>query len=524
MKLHYSLDSAIVLDEEQGKRILESLRKANVGTIWLWGFFFGKLWSPIPDMVRAAAVLRDAGFEVGVIQLPVGHPGNGLNPEDDSLDLKLPSHWRYRVSREGEDVYYCADIEPNMIADNRSSIEQLTKEGFTKFFMDDDLRMGNWGKDIEGSFDEQSIASFNAAYGWNVDRSELHAILNADVQSLIKKDWVRYNCEKLAGFMDAMALPGTELGLMVMHLGDERHGIDISMLNERVPDCMFRVGESHFSDQVFQTPEDKADEMFSMMLHLDAMGRDRTFSETTVFPPRALSEKHLVYKAQMALALGIPNILFMSGTWLISESYWEKVEESRPQLLQLDCYLNAPRAYPVHVAYGTHGYVESIDVNLLPLFAGLPAIPMRSGREVYHESGGGECLLFFGAQDITPEWETRFAKYSRIIMDQTAIERNESKLRSGGIVYERWERESDSGTEERIQLLRKKLADGNMAFPSVSKGDFVSLIWLKEADTVILLNLEDKPKQAALTYLGAEREVEMGALEIVCLPLSRQGE
>ncbi len=350
--------------------------------VWLYGFFFGKLWSPIEDMVKAAGLLREHGFEVGVIQLPVGHPGNGLNPDDETLDLHLPKHWRYRLNQDGLPVYYCAAIEPNMIEDNARSIRELKAAGFTQFFMDDDLRSGLWGERMSGCFSDRAIAGFNSAYRRNVDRAELLGAMGDDIDPALAKEWIAYQCDQLTGFMETMALPDVRVGLMVMHLGDERHGIDFSELKKRIPDCLFRVGEFHFDDRSFGTPEGKASEWFSMIYHLEAMGREYTFSETTVFPAKALSPANLIFKAKMALAAGIPNLLLMSGTWLITEEYWQSLALELPVLeaLEESC-ARAERAYPIHVTYGTKGYAEEIEPYTLPILAGLPVKPLRVDHE-----------------------------------------------------------------------------------------------------------------------------------------------
>lgn len=527
MKLHYSLDAAVVLDEEQGGAVIASLQQAGVHTIWLWGFFFGKLWSPVADMVRAADRLREAGFEVGVIQLPVGHPGNGLNPEDDALDLRLPGHWQYRVDREGREVYYCANIEPNMIADNRQAVEQLAEAGFTAFFMDDDLRMGNWGTAVEGSFGDADLQAFQQAYGYSVSRASLANALDSPGASAMKRDWIAFNCQKVTDFMSSMALPDLTLGLMAMHLGDERHGIDIAAVQARVPGCLLRVGESHFSDQVYEAPEEKADAWFSILFHLDLMGRERAFSETTVFPPRALSQRHLLLKAQIALASGVPNILFMSGTWLITDNYWRLIASRRGELEQLSSLLPDKRTYPIHIAYGTYGYAEALQPAVLPLLAGLPAVPVRSGQAAYHESGEPHILLFFGEQLLTPEWEARLPQYSRIIMDEAAYQYNASRLAGLEGLIERWAPEGadgwngvdgPGGLSAEISSLRNLLGE-HLPFPSVRRGEHVGLIWLEEAHAVIALNLLDAPQTIAVGYGDKEQEMELAGLEVKAISL-----
>lgn len=519
MKLHYSLDSAIVLDAERGPATLVMLRNAGVNTIWLYGFFFGKLWSPIKDMVQAAEVLRENGFEVGVIQLPVGHPGNGLNPDDDTLDLQIPEHWRYRVNAEGQLVYYCAAIEENMIRDNIQSINELKSAGFTRFFMDDDLRSGLWGERLSGCFSEQSIAEFNKAYHRNVDRLTLVGALdnNRDIQLL--KEWMEYNCDKLTGFMEAMALPDNEVGIMVMHLGDERQGIDVDAIKRRIPDCLFRVGEFHFGDSNFGTPEGKASEWFSILYHLDVMGREHAYSETTIFPARALSPENFIFKAKLALMAGIPNLLFMSGTWLITEEYWQRLGEELPALEELEktCSISE-REYPIHMVYGTKGYAEEVAPYLLPILAGLPVKPVRVSDGEGSAFSGADCLLFFGDYELTSEWERRFPFYRTILMDQTAHERNKDKIAAlDSIKVDIWDYAIGAAASAgELELLRGKLLEqGALPYPILTEGSNISLTWFKEANCVLLVNLEDKPNSTTLSYGDIERNIALKPLEII---------
>ncbi len=524
MKLHYSLDSAIVLDADQGPATLLMLRDAGVNTIWLYGFFFGKFWSPIEDMVQAAGILRENGFEVGVIQLPVGHPGNGLNPDDDTLDLQIPGHWRYRINRDDQPVYYCAAIEENMIKDNAQSIKELKAAGFKRFFMDDDLRSGLWGERLSGCFSEQSIAEFNKAYHRNIDREMLIDALDNNRDGLLLKEWTEYHCNKLTGFMEAMALPDIEVGIMVMHLGDERQGIDVAAIKKKIPNCLFRVGEFHFGDGNFGTPEGKASEWFSMLYHLDVMGREHAYSETTIFPARALSPENFIFKAKLALMAGIPNLLFMSGTWLITEDYWQRLGAELPALEELEkaCSISE-QEYPIHMAYGTRGHTEEVKPILLPILAGLPAKPVRVNGDEGSASSGADCLLFFGDYELTPEWVRRFPSYGTILMDQTAFQRNKDKVATLGYgKIEIWDYAIGAATlPVEIELLRKKLLErGPLSCPLVTEGNHISLIWFREARSVLLVNFQDELQSATIKYGDIQYEIELEPLEIFQLNLN----
>ena len=514
MKLHYSLDSAIVLDPVHGPTTLSMLKDAGVSSIWLWGYFFGKLWSPVEDMVRAKEVIENNGFEVGIIQLPVGHPGNGLNPEDESLDLQLPSHWRYRKDIHGNPVYYCADIEDTMIEDNRKSIEMLRKVGFTRFFMDDDLRMEQWGSQIGGCYCDVCLTDFNAMFKRSVTREALGMFIANRTDSAVLEDWTQFNCSKVTQFMSAMQQADIQLGIMVMYLGDERHGIDVPAIKLSCKDVMFRVGEYHFSDETFATPTDKAEELLGILYHLNLMGRENAYSETTVFPPRALHAANLLFKAKMAVAAGIPNILFMSGTWLIDQGYWQTISDGLPALQDVESKV-APyeRSFPVHIVSGTHGsFGEEIVPSVLPILAGLPAKPVR-GREI--DAGlesPAELLLFFGNYLLTAAWITKLSLYKRVFFDKTAVECNKETLKFMPL------NNVEMITEElSIELLRQKIQCHSVSFPMMTSGENIAVIWLAEARSVIFLNLMDDENKGILTYDGHDMDVSLQGLEMLVI-------
>lgn len=85
---------------------------------------------------------------------------------------------------------------------------------------------------------------------------------------------------------------------------------------------MIRVGEGHFSDQEFGIVEGKAADFMSIQKHLNRVIRANSFSETTCFPPGALNPTNLAFKATLALAAGVPNLMIMSGTHILTEEYF----------------------------------------------------------------------------------------------------------------------------------------------------------------------------------------------------------
>ena len=328
ISFHYFADAKRTLYDAAYQQMLPLMKKAGVDTLWMLVYNAGKYMAGKAEILRAKALLEEKGFRVNALSLPVGHPGNSLNPEDETLDLQLPPDWRYRVLQDGKKQYFCACIEEKMLADNRAVVEFCKEAGFAQLFFDDDLRMGSHGDEIRGCYCEQCLDEFSRMIGRKYSRADI-------VQACIEKNalaekWMQYNCDKVTGFLKATAVPGIQTGIMVMHNGDRRHGIDIPAIRKALPDCFFRVGEGHFDDQSFEKDWEHQEELGSMQRHMALIGDpELCYSETTVFPPNALSPDNLVQKAEMAIKMGITHIFLMSGTWVMTEKYWEALAEKR---------------------------------------------------------------------------------------------------------------------------------------------------------------------------------------------------
>ncbi|MBM7563272.1 hypothetical protein [Paenibacillus sacheonensis] len=550
MHIHYSLEAAVINDADRWPELSRLLRDAGVDTIWLYGYFYGKFWSSMEEMKQARETLQRCGFEVGVIQLPVGHPGNSLNPDDDTLELQLPMHWRYRIDGEGLPAYYCADIEEAMIADNAEAARQLRDAGFTRLFMDDDLRLGNWGQRIEGCFCDGCLQAFREAYPHDRDRAALRDALDRRSDDALVRAWIDFIGSRVTRLMTETRLPGMEMGIMVMHLGDERHGIDVAAIRDRIPECRFRVGEAHFGDGDFGVPAGKASELFGVLFHLGQMGTERAYSETTVFPARALSSANFACKAQMAVAAGVPDVFHMSGTWLIDADYWQAFAKQLPTLEGLERDGAGRRSYPVHIAYGTKGRGESVAPALVPLLAGLPARPVRGGdpdlhsdlvldsvfglesnlspdsdlelqldRELDSRDTRG-VLLFFGEQELTDEWERRLGEYACVVFDQAAAERNRTRLPVIAASRVRsWPFKAAESPERTASMLRQLLAEEGAEFPYVAEGIDTALIWTPEREGVFLLNLREETSVGLLACGERRQPFSLAPLEITFVPL-----
>ncbi len=525
MKIHWTLSAKQVLDPAQSRHILSLFRNAGVNHINLFGYFWGCYESPVDQLARAKNLLLQEGFSTGIASMAVGHPGNSVDPDNPTVDLRLPKHWRYRVDRHGRDVLHCADIEENMIRDNIEAIKQFQKAGFKFAWFDDDTRQGNWGNEIQGCFCDVCIAQFNEISHHHETRQSLGRAIVKRKDLPLLKDWVQFTCDKVTRFVTAMAIGGMDIGVMVMHRGDERHGIDINAWKKLVPNIHLRVGEAHFNDREFNPPTGKASELLGMLQHLNLMPLERTYTETTTFPPRNLTPDNWVYKAKMGLALGIPNVYLMNGYATTQEDYWAYFQAKLPELRAIDEQCGKyMRSYPVHIACGTHGALgETIQIPALPFLAGLPVKPVRAA-----EAGiPGEILIILGKFKVGPEWLVQLPAYKHIIADKAAINYNPKILRKEFVPslqlvqsekLERMHSPRDRFLQS-VTNLRQVITSLDLNFPYLQAGMNIAIVWVDAAHKVILFNLEDEPNHTLLHYHGRSTKIQFQTKEFKIITL-----
>ncbi len=336
---NYFADVKKTLYDDSYKHSLGLMKKAGVSVLWLEIYNAGRYLAQKDEIIKAKAILEALGFEVNVITLPIGHPGNSLNP-DELLNLSLPEHWNYRVNAKGEKEYFSACVDKTVIAENKEVVEFCRDAGFKKLFFDDDLRMGNHSFDeIKGCFCENCLKEFAALCGEYHSRQQLAK--SCELKDELSEKWIEYNCSKITEFMKETAVEGIQTGIMVMHNGGRYHGIDIPAIKKAVPNCLFRVGELQFDDKAFESDIDHKVELASMKMHMALIDNpDICYSETTVFPPRALSPQNIVKKAELAIKEGIKNIFLMSGSWVMTDNYWIALAENLDRFSQLEKQVN----------------------------------------------------------------------------------------------------------------------------------------------------------------------------------------
>lgn len=333
MKLNFTYDlsaNRILRDPEVYTRF-EKMKKAGVETIYVVGYYTG-IGTSIEDMAEAKKVLEDSGFSVGVLNVPLGHGGYELDPSDPKTSLYAENVWQRRVHSNGFYGAYTTCINDVMLKDSIEANRAYYDVGYRRFMNDDDLRTGEWGQELKGCFCDSCMEEFAALIGKNVTRREIVSMTDPE----LSEAWMDFQCSKVLNFLKKTTIADSRNGLMVMHNGDRRHGIDIPLLRREMPDnLVFRVGEGHFQDKYFTSAGIKRLE-HSILRHLALVGNnDICYSETTVYPDAALSPENWIEKMRIEIKCGLRNLFLMSGSWFFTDPYWDALEKALPELTEL---------------------------------------------------------------------------------------------------------------------------------------------------------------------------------------------
>ncbi len=340
LKLSYDFSARTPLYDPDYPQKVKLLKAAGVEVIWLFGYFYGFFESSPEEMAKAKRILEEDGFEVGAINVPLGHGGNALDPNNPDIRLEIGDGWRNRVSAKGQSLYNASCISEKTITDSVLAAEAIRDIGIQNIFYDDDLRLSSPDAEIQGCYCDDCIERFCREYNVKTTRA---ALAQADDAELMEA-WMNFQCGTLLRFLKAVSLDGTRSGIMVMYRGGRRHGIDIRRIRSELPDVFFRVGEEHFCDERFNEIRALDNINASIHTHMALVGDDRLcYSESTVFPAKALSPENLIRKIENEIRAGLRNIYVMSGTWFVTPEYWEALAKALPRLKELAQSLPVPK-------------------------------------------------------------------------------------------------------------------------------------------------------------------------------------
>ena len=296
------------------------MKNAGITDIWMGSYLQGK-WFHTPEELRESAdFLISKGFKPHVLTVPLGHPGNAIDPNDDSWSEKK-QNWKNACDYDGS-IYSGTSIHSPVVEDNVKAHKKLANEGFDMLFLDDDFRLAKYPGKIGGCFCDDCKKEFLDTYNYgNADWEILiDSVANRNSTQVIRS-WIKFICEKEFNMFKALqdATPQMEVGIMVMYLGAEKAGIDLT----KYQDVPFRVGELMFNDKGFGRVKGKTDELFSSLFHRRFIKPDLAYSESTAYPHNELSAKNMAAKLTISLISDVRNTMFMSGIQPFPIEHWK---------------------------------------------------------------------------------------------------------------------------------------------------------------------------------------------------------
>ncbi len=336
LTFHYDFLTSLVLED---KHFLTDkvplMRAAGVRTVWLDNFIYG-VWQNTPEEAsRAKRMLEDEGFEVQAITVPLGH-GGGDALNGDGSDPTIPASWHNRIGADGSVLGTTTCVDDTVIADCRRAAEIHLELGFTQLFYDDDLRMASWGPHLQGCYCDRCLARFYRQYPRFDGMSRADILRLGTPGSEVRDAWETVQCDSVIRFLQEVTPAGQTPGIMLMHNGDRRHGLDVRRMKEAFPNALFRVGEGHFGDDSFLHPLARPAIETSIRKQLRLIGSsENAFSESTTYPVGALSPENWIEKMRWEIGAGLRNIYLMSGNVFLTEPYWRALIAAREELCEL---------------------------------------------------------------------------------------------------------------------------------------------------------------------------------------------
>jgi len=456
---------------EKNPELLSMIRDAGVTDIWMGSYLQGRWFHTPAELKEAADFLRSKGFQSHVLTVPLGHPGNAIDPDNPSLS-KLKGGWKNACAFDGR-LYSGTSIHPPVTKDNVEAVKQLAAKGFDKLFLDDDFRLAQSPGQIGGCFCDDCKADFLKKYGYGESdwRELLDAVKERDPVKVLRS-WTEYNGDKEYAMFRAMqdATPEMQIGIMVMYLGSEKAGIAL----EKYRDSLFRVGEEHFGDRGFGTVKGKTDELFSSLFHMRFARPELAYSESTSYPADALSAKNMAAKLSVSLISDVRNTMFMSGLPPLPADRWPVLGPAMKKSAELHKHIAGHKpAGPFKHFYGWDSRLVGRD-RPYSMFMAL-GIPFEVVDDVT-----GKGWVFLSDEDAKAVTENRLKAKSRNL-----VVRKSSGLKNENFIP----------VEENMDdlfALKAQVVPELTDIPFVEGNEPVVFAWYPTAQKAVLWNVNEK--------------------------------
>jgi len=328
-RFHVSLQPEAWIEKPE---LIGILRSVGVTDIWMASFLQGRWYHSAKELREYADYLKSEGFSPHALSVPLGHPGNALDPTNKSLSA-TKENWKNACDFDGS-LFSGTSIHSPVIEENIDAVTLLANEGFDTLFLDDDFRLAKYPGKIGGCFCDECKNEFLNIYDYSSEdwKVLIESLANRN-PSKVLRSWIDYICDKEYNMFSSLqkAAPQMQIGIMVMYLGAEKAGIAL----DRYKDVPFRVGELMFDDKSFGSVKGKTDELFSALFHRRFVKSELAYSESTTYPADALSAKNMAAKLMVSLFSDVRNTMFMSGLQPFHIDYWETLAPVMKKSAQL---------------------------------------------------------------------------------------------------------------------------------------------------------------------------------------------
>ena len=477
--------------------LLNIVQDAGITDIWLAGFLFGYWPYSLERIKQWQQRILKTGTECHIITVPLGHPGDALGSTTEDSPVTPPKHWKIALSHDGK-KYVGTSLHEPATSENVQAIQKFQELGIKKIMLDDDFRLAKYPGIIGGCFCDFHQKQFLDLYGYNKNHwiQLLDSVNNRDLSPVLRS-WIDFTCDQLTECFRAQqnAAPDIQLGNMVMYLGAEKAGIRLKDY-QGVP---LRVGELMFNDKSFAPVKGKTNELFSSLFHRRFVSPELAYSETTAFPADQLSAPNMAAKLAVSLFSDVRNTMFMSGLTPFPRTHWQILAPAmKKQAAIRKKIANLKPQGPFKHYWGEYSRMVGNDKPYsLFLSAGVPF-------EVTEEPARDGWTFL-------AEFDAKAAATGNLKSNGTTFiyeQKDGYRIKEGLAV-------SESLPE--IFALKQKLRPQLKDVPIVEEDTPVVCAWYPTARSVLLWNLEEKPKTLTITYKGNSYTKKVKALDVELL-------
>ena len=277
-----------------------------------------------------------------------------------------------------------------------------------------------------------------------------------------------------------------------MYLGAEKAGIDL----EKYKNAPFRVGELMFDDKSFSRIKGKTDELFSVLFHRRFALPELAYSESTIFPEKALSAKNLAAKLHISLIADVRNTMFMSGINPIPLDYWETIAPvMKKSADQHEIIAGHTLKGPMKHYWGRDSRIVGRDRPFSLFLA--TGIPFEVTEEL-----GTEGWYFLSDEDARAVQEGRLKNRGRNV-----VIRSSTSLKGDSFVS------MDENLEDMFAFKRRMIPDLKDV-PYVDGEIPAVFAWYPTAGKAVLWNVQESPQSFRIMRNGEViRSLEVGGLD-----------